>query len=150
MFISARKKGVKHPALEMTAFYDLLDKYGMTFKVTRSGETAKYPGTFYINALKHSQVNGKNTKMLGYVTPDGELHYLSGRIEKRYRDPVLHLIAELFENPKECVIDHGHKTGRCSFCFSKLTSKESLEVGYGPVCAERYSIPWGKKVAAHA
>lgn len=38
---------------------------------------------------------------------------------------------------------HGHAHGNCVFCSRDLTDERSTTVGYGPVCAERYSLPWG-------
>jgi hypothetical protein len=37
----------------------------------------------------------------------------------------------------------GHETHRCVFCVRTLTDDRSTEVGYGPVCAARYGLPWG-------
>lgn len=37
----------------------------------------------------------------------------------------------------------GALTGRCVFCDRELTDERSIEVGYGPVCAERNGLPWG-------
>lgn len=37
----------------------------------------------------------------------------------------------------------GHLTGTCVFCGRGLTDERSVEVGYGPVCAEREGLPWG-------
>lgn len=38
----------------------------------------------------------------------------------------------------------GRLTGACVFCSRKLTDERSIEVGYGPVCAEREGLPWGE------
>lgn len=32
----------------------------------------------------------------------------------------------------------GHRTGRCGCCGRTLTNPESIELGIGPICAERY------------
>lgn len=37
----------------------------------------------------------------------------------------------------------GRTTGRCCFCYRELTDQRSTSVGYGPICADRYSLPWG-------
>lgn len=34
-------------------------------------------------------------------------------------------------------------TGRCCFCHTALKRDESTDVGYGPICAARYGLPWG-------
>lgn len=40
----------------------------------------------------------------------------------------------------------GHQHHRCVFCSRKLsdeTDGRSVDVGYGPICADRYGLPWG-------
>lgn len=39
----------------------------------------------------------------------------------------------------------GKTTGRCVFCSRMLTDERSIEVGYGPICAEREGLPWGEE-----
>ena len=34
-------------------------------------------------------------------------------------------------------------TSSCSFCSIALTDKRSVAVGYGPICASNYGLPWG-------
>lgn len=38
----------------------------------------------------------------------------------------------------------GDSTHHCVFCYRSLTTKESKAVGYGPVCADNYGLPWGE------
>lgn len=38
---------------------------------------------------------------------------------------------------KERAAEFGHRVGRCVMCGRDLTNPESVERGYGPVCAER-------------
>jgi len=37
----------------------------------------------------------------------------------------------------------GHLVGRCCFCSHAIDTPESTAVGYGPVCASKYDLPWG-------
>jgi hypothetical protein len=46
---------------------------------------------------------------------------------------------------------HAHDRSTCMFCLRPLTDEEdgrSVAVGYGPVCAEKYNLPWGVPVTA--
>ena len=43
----------------------------------------------------------------------------------------------------EQAAEFGRTTGRCVFCSHRITTPESLTVGYGPTCAERRGLPWG-------
>lgn len=38
--------------------------------------------------------------------------------------------------------------GRCCFCSHAIDTPESTTVGYGPVCAAKYGLPWGDTVQA--
>lgn len=39
---------------------------------------------------------------------------------------------------------YGKKTGQCCFCHRHLETAESLHAGYGPVCADKWGLPWGE------
>lgn len=47
----------------------------------------------------------------------------------------------------EVVRVYGLRTGNCCFCGRELTTGESTAVGYGPICADKYGLPWGETVA---
>src|SRR6185436_1560785 len=47
-------------------------------------------------------------------------------------------------------VAHGHTTGNCSFCARDLTDPRSTSVGYGPICAQHFGLPWGDTGAAAA
>lgn len=39
--------------------------------------------------------------------------------------------------------EFGYANSRCVFCARNLSTAESTAVGYGPVCADNYGLPWG-------
>jgi hypothetical protein len=46
---------------------------------------------------------------------------------------------------------HANDHESCMFCMRSLTDEEdgrSVEVGYGPICANKYGLPWGTPVSA--
>jgi hypothetical protein len=45
----------------------------------------------------------------------------------------------------EQAAEFGHTFHRCVFCRHDLSTAESTAVGYGPVCAKTYGLPWGVK-----
>jgi hypothetical protein len=49
----------------------------------------------------------------------------------------------------ERAAEFGHVTGQCVFCMRELTDERSIAAGYGPVCADYYSLPWGGYVISH-
>jgi hypothetical protein len=38
----------------------------------------------------------------------------------------------------------GQLTSACCFCSRLLETLESISAGYGPVCADKYGLPWGE------
>ena len=57
-------------------------------------------------------------------------------------------LAEILADPAAAGVSHGLRTGSCAFCGLELTTPESVGNGYGPVCAEKYGLPWAGTVAA--
>lgn len=37
----------------------------------------------------------------------------------------------------------GEMVGRCCYCSHAIDTPESVQAGYGPVCASKYGLPWG-------
>lgn len=37
----------------------------------------------------------------------------------------------------------GEMTGHCCFCNTAIDTPESVAVGYGPICAGKFGLPWG-------
>lgn len=96
---------------------------------------SKYPGQI---AVTDGGEFGSN-KWFGRITEAGAW-VKSGAVG----DEEVALVEAFTKNPAEMAAKYGHKTGRCCFCSKKLTTEESTAVGYGPVCAKTYQLPWGK------
>ena len=43
-------------------------------------------------------------------------------------------------DPAEAAKVHGVKTGQCSCCGLPLTNAESIKLGIGPICRDRYGF----------
>lgn len=46
-------------------------------------------------------------------------------------------------DPAGVAAAYGKRTGACCFCSRRLDDARSVEVGYGPTCADHYGLPWG-------
>jgi hypothetical protein len=46
-------------------------------------------------------------------------------------------------DPAEQARIYGQRYGRCCFCGLELTDGRSVDAGYGPICAEKWGMPWG-------
>lgn len=48
------------------------------------------------------------------------------------------------ENLVQRFASQGRETCNCSFCGLHLTNPQSVVVGYGPICADNWGLPWGE------
>lgn len=55
------------------------------------------------------------------------------------------LMREYLEDPVAKASLIGRRFGRCMFCGRGLERDNSINVGYGPICADRYGLPWGER-----
>jgi hypothetical protein len=53
------------------------------------------------------------------------------------------LLDRLEVDPAGLAKVHGQRFGNCCFCGLELTTKESVCAGYGPICADKWGLPWG-------
>lgn len=74
---------------------------------------------------------------LGKITPEGK--FFAGR---GVGDEVKRRIAEVGADVVGSAKAHGAQHGNCCFCSRDLTTDESVSNGYGPICADRYGLPW--------
>lgn len=103
-------------------------------KLQKAGERARVPGS--INVTDDAPY-GENV-WYGRITQDGVFH------ASRDADPeVVDLVQEFCEDPVKAAREYGQKSGNCCFCAKTLTDVRSVEVGYGPVCADHWGLPWG-------
>lgn len=53
-------------------------------------------------------------------------------------------VASVMESPVEVAVKQGREQINCCFCGLDLTNKHSREVGYGPICAAKWGLPYGE------
>ena len=130
---AAAKGNLKHPKIK-------LEIDGEPLKLTLAGPQAKHPGTINIT---DGGPWGDN-KWYGRVTAEGEWEPSSVVTE-----PLRKLITTVLENfsinAKHAAMSYGHASSQCCFCAKQLDTKESVSAGYGPVCADKWGLPWGDK-----
>ena len=51
------------------------------------------------------------------------------------------IVMGIFNDPVGKAILHGQKYSNCCFCGLEITNADSLAVGYGPICAEKWDLP---------
>lgn len=120
-------KGLQYPKIK-------IEETDFTAKLTvyRSGQNSREPGSLQI-------VDGeRDGQWYGVIKRDGSIFWRDA--PNKVKATVLALI----ENPAGFARVYGQRSGNCCFCARELTDPRSLAMGYGPVCAGHYNLPWGE------
>lgn len=96
---------------------------------------AKAPDTMNVTSDERSFAQ---RVFYGRVSPGGSFHATRGCPAE-----VIEVLSDLAVDPVAKTAAEGRRTGACCFCARELSTNESLAAGYGPVCAEKYGLPWG-------
>lgn len=126
---------VKDPTVRI----DLEGEPRVVFKL-RSAES-KYAGTV---AITDGGPWG-NSRWYGYIDARGHWH-----ASAMVTDAVVAIVDAFARDPVAFASNYGHVTRRCCFCNLVIRSKPSLVVGYGPVCAQNFGLPWGTVQMEHS
>jgi hypothetical protein len=106
---------------------------GAQARLSLAKPTSKNPGFIYV------RLDGE---YVGKISPAGEFQPF--KLAPAQRDALLGLLEALAADPAGVAAAYGKATGNCCFCSRGLTDKRSVEVGYGPICADHYELPWGE------
>lgn len=108
------------------------------FQLKVAGRHSTYAGCVMIT--NGQPYGSEDNQWYGYIDR-GEFYP-----KRRCTQAIADTIRRWEDNPDELRKDaaaYGHKTGACCFCWQDLTDERSVTVGYGPICAERWGLPWG-------
>lgn len=100
-----------------------------------AGERSRRPGT--LNVADDLPYGEPGRRWYGRIERDGTWGGASAPCD------VLAIVAAFAAEPAKVAAEYGRMTGSCCFCGRRLTDERSTEVGYGPVCAGHYGLPWG-------
>ena len=75
---------------------------------------------------------GLQPKYLGKITPNS--------LDSRLADDVKAVLSEAANDPLTAAIRYGKETGSCSCCGRDLTNAESIRLGIGPICREKFGL----------
>jgi hypothetical protein len=96
--------------------------------------------------FKLAPAHGANPNNV-YVTDSDTREYL-GKIKDgvaigKFNQAARDLIATIASNPQEEAIKWGHETGQCAICGRHLDNAQSVALGIGPICNEKFgwSLP---------
>lgn len=131
LFATALANGLNRRAirLQIPGESENEGKNPLEVKLTPASDKGRNSGYIYI------KLNGD---YMGKISPEGVF------------SPVMHcpnvlkdFVAEFGNNPVLIARQYGRMTSNCCFCGRNLDTAESNAVGYGPICAEKYGLPWG-------
>ena len=115
------------------------DKTMLVFKL--AGEKSSVPGSIVIT----DDARYPHNKFYGRIIKNEAERKL--QFQWNDRQPIFPELREVIKaivtNPLGMCSLIGKQHSYCCFCSTELTSKESLAVGYGPICAEKWGLPWG-------
>ncbi len=109
----------------------ILNKEGKVV-IYRQGERSKNKGGL---AITDGGVYGSSV-FYGAVLKDGTVRLRDVNNTPQY-------VLDLIKDPVGEAIKSAKLTGNCCFCSTPLRNKSSLFHGYGPICAEKWGLPWG-------
>lgn len=148
------------PSVHWTDQYNYMN---LTRMIIKAAETLSYPkitlavpedryGT-EIEFLKNQHFpnpairvkGGRNYVEVSAATGKIVLHpkfdiFVSQHIWKPYFD----FFQTFNDDPVEGAKLQGKIKSACCFCNRELTTPESVTAGYGPICADKYGLPWGQ------
>ena len=105
-----------------------------------AGPAARLPGT--VN-LTDGKPYGQNT-WFGRVDPATGAWEPSSKVDAQTTTAITALLVNFAKDPAKVASLYGKTTGACCFCSRELTDARSVTVGYGPICAEKWGLPWGE------
>lgn len=102
--------------------------------IYRAGKNSRYSGQLMVT---DGEKYGRN-KFFGRIDAQGQ--YFKGH---DLVHELVSLLKQLAEDPAGVASRYGKLTGNCCFCGLPLSDQRSTDVGYGPICAEHFELPWG-------
>lgn len=137
LFATASKT-LKYPKLKLTT----IDGYPI--KITAASARSKYAGGLLVTNGK--AFGAPDSKFYGSVTLNG-CFMVSSYIATKYTEEAIAIqtcMEAIIADPVSIAKMQGQRYGNCCFCSRELTTKASYTAGYGPVCAEKFGLPWGE------
>jgi hypothetical protein len=126
IFANAAAK-LKRPAI-------VLNVDGSEVKLAVAGPRSRHAGNIMVASAAYGGAY--------YGRVDAEGSFFPGRDTSAAVEAML---AKMSTDPAGTAAAHGHATGCCCFCNRELKDERSTSVGYGPVCADHFGLPWGAK-----
>ncbi len=119
-------KGLKYPKIRFNVNHKRI-------RIYVAGERARFPGAIQITEDAPFGSRAYYGKIVDGVFHASKVHF----------PELVEFLTEFAADPAGVAGEYGRQNGNCCFCARDLTDDRSLTVGYGPVCADHYGLPWG-------
>ncbi len=121
---AAQARGLKFPKARFA-------HKGSTLRLSVAGDRARVPGSVQVH---------QGGAWVGRIEPSG---IIAGPLA--FDPETIAALAVIMSDPAKAAASYGALSGACSFCDRALTDDGSVEVGYGPVCAKKFGLPWVRR-----
>lgn len=130
LFAKAQSAGLRYPKIRLTA------PQSGPVVLSVAGAQSRAPGSVNVTDGRPYGAN----RWYGRISPSGAWELPRAGVP----DDVQALVRDLAARPAAVASAHGHASGSCCFCARQLDDARSVAVGYGPICADRFGLPWGE------
>jgi len=113
-FAHAKGKGIKKPKMKLAGF-----------KFSEAPAHGRNAGALYVVRVSDDQYLGK--------VLDGKFTRVRECDEATQAE-----VLAVASDPHNAAIAYGRRTGNCAICGRELTNHASIDLGIGPICAEKY------------
>ena len=131
LFNRAKAAGLANPKIRLET------EGGVKVVLRMAGSSSKYAGQITVTDNKAYEAR----TYFGRIDTAGQ-YFPSAKA----CDDVTKLLKDMSANPAKMAALYGFKTSNCCFCGLHLKTSESVTMGYGPICAEKFGMPWGQHV----
>ena len=119
----------------------LLSRAGsVDIRITIAGPASRTPGALMVTDAKAGDIG---RAFYGRISRDGVFE--AGKDLDPDLEPfLLNALRSIATDPQGAAMRFGRVTGACCFCALPLQNAASVSAGYGPICAEKWGLPWGE------
>lgn len=117
----------------------ILAEGNVELKVKLAGATSRHPGSVNVTWSGQREPGTDRDIWFGRILTDGTWDRGA-----KCTANVTAALRAFCADPAAAAKAFGDATKVCCFCAKALTDRRSVAVGWGPVCAEKFSLPWGE------
>lgn len=111
-------------------------------KLKLAGPSSRYAGQVYV----YSADRFEERVWLGRVDPGNKAYIPSREVTSTEAQEIERTLVAFAADPVASAVKFGRTVGACCFCGRQLNDPRSVTVGYGPICADHFGLPWGEVV----